>query len=218
MRRSDSEAIESALEEVPEEARALAQQLLRENGEDADLWAYLAECETELGDHDAALKAWGHYITLDPHWPGAYTARAELFADRGDLKAASTELFLAREIADEDPRILRGEALVAEIRGEFDDADDLYEEAEHLDVLSPSPPRLSREALQAALQRAHRGGGSVVIEEMPSSAIPDGMLRLVDIASDGAATVYIRNLEREFDREASVMDIVEAYESEISGD
>ncbi|MBP46880.1 MAG: hypothetical protein CMH53_02995 [Myxococcales bacterium] len=215
MRRSDSEAIEITLEQEPNQARQLVQQLLQAQDDDADLWAYLAECESELRNHNAALKAWAHYLTLDPHWPEAYTARCDLFIEQGDIDGALTELKLVKEIADDDARVMRAEALLAEAQGQMQQADELYEQAEQCDALWPAPPRVSRQALQAALQRVHRGG-SVRVEEMPESALPHGFLRLQDVTADGDAIVYARNLERDFDQDATVMDLVEAYESEVT--
>ncbi len=214
MRRSDSEAIELALEEDPNEALELVRELLRESDADADVWGYLAECETVRGDREAALAAWAHYLTLDPHWPEAYTARAELYADVGDLTAARAELALATEVADDDARVYRTDALLAEIAGDLNGADRAYAEGESEDPLWPAPPRFKRGAATRALQKGF-DGAVVHVEEMPSGPEGGGYLRMIDRRGDGSLTFYLRNLERDLDQDAVLDDLVEAAEDAL---
>ncbi|MCO4760874.1 MAG: tetratricopeptide repeat protein [Myxococcales bacterium] len=209
MRRSDSEAIEEALEDAPLEALAMVRELLSADDADADVWGYLADCQTELGDRQAALSAWAHYLTLDPHWPEAYTARAEIFADSGDLRAARAELGLATELAADDPRVLRTEALLSELTGDLNGADVLYAKGEEADPLWPAPIRYRRNKALRFLQRELEHP-NVQTEEMPTSAEPGGFLRRAEFSATGALILYLRNLERDLDGDSQLEDLHDA--------
>ena len=209
MRRSDGEAIEEALEEAPREALAMVRELLEEDDGDADLWAYLAECQTELEDREGALTSWAHYLTLDPHWPEAYTARCELFADAGDLHAARMELAVVAELVGDDARVLRTQALLAELSGDFNLADALYGKGEEADSLWPAPKRYKRN--QAALYLQEEiDSARVDVEELPEVAEPGGMLRRAEVMADGGVTLYLRNLERDLVAESTLADLLDA--------
>ena len=126
MRRSDSEAIEAAIEEDPEEAVRLCEALLEEVEDDADIWAYLAESELAAGRGDDALEALAQVVELDPEWIEAFTLRAEILIDQGKLGAAAIELDVAIELDADDARVLRARALMLEVGG--DGADDFVEQ------------------------------------------------------------------------------------------
>ena len=209
MRRSDGEAIEDAIEDAPREALAMVRELLAERDDDADLWAYLAECQTELRDREGALRSWAQYITLDPIWPEAYTARSELFADAGDLLAARTELGLVSEFAAEDARVLRTKGLLAEISGDLNAADALYSKGEDADAMWAAPKRYKRNRAARHLQ-AHIERVQTQLDEMPSSAEPGGMLRRAELLGDGSVVFYLRNLERDLMEEADLDDLLDA--------
>ena len=214
MRRSDGEAIEEALEDAPREALAMVRALLDQDDRDADLWAYLAECQTEIGDREAALADWAHYIVLDPHWPEAYTARCELFADAGDLRAARAELSLVQEFAADDARVIRTEALLAEFSGDFNRADALYGDAEEADPLWPAPRRYKRNRAAKAL-RSEIDRAVVHVEELPSDPEPDGLLRRAEARPDGSVVLYLRNLERDLAEESDLEDLLEAAQDAL---
>lgn len=214
MRRSDGEAIEEALEDAPREALAMVRALLEQDDQDADLWAYLAECRTEIGDREAALADWAHYLVLDPHWPEAYTARCELFADSGDLRAARAELALVKGFAEEDARVIRTEALLAEFSGDYNTADALYADAEESDPLWPAPKRYKRNRA-AKILRKELSYEEVHVEELPTSPEPDGLLRRAELRSDGSLTIYLRNLERDLAEESDLEDLVEAAQDAV---
>ncbi len=203
MRRSDSEAIEAAIEDDPDEAIRLCEALLDDDEEDADVWAYLAEAQLAAGRSRKALETLAQVVELDPEWIEAYTLRAEMLMDQDRTDAASIELDVASDLDAEDPRVLRARALAAEIDGAFEDADRLYAEAEEADVLWPAPPRFDRGAIAAALQQAI--GKAVQVREMPGPGA--GRLRMVERGKTGMVA-YARNLERELDAGGALEDVV----------
>ncbi|MEY3015154.1 MAG: Tetratricopeptide repeat [Pseudomonadota bacterium] len=203
MRRSDSEAIEAAIEDDPDEAIRLCEALLDDDEEDADVWAYLAEAQLAAGRSRKALETLAQVVELDPEWIEAYTLRAEILMDQDKADAAAIELDVASDLDAEDPRVLRARALAAELAGAFEEADRLYAEAEDVDVLWPAPPRFERGAMAAALQSAI--GKAVQVREMPAAGA--GRLRMVE-RGKGGLVVYARNLERELDAGGALEDVV----------
>lgn len=211
MRRSDSEAIEAAIEDDADEAIRLCEALLDEDEGDADVWAYLAEAQLAAGRSRRALETLAQVVELDPEWIEAYTLRAEILMDQDRGDAASIELDVAADIDAEDPRLLRARALAAEIAGDYAAADALYREAEETDVLWPAPPRLNRSAMARAIA-AQIDAGPVLIEEMPGTG--PSRLRMIDRDGKGL-TVYARNVERELDGGGAIEDVVMLVEEAL---
>lgn len=219
MRRSDSEAIEAAIEEDPEEAVRLCEALLEEVEDDADIWAYLAESELAAGRGDDALEALAQVVELDPEWIEAFTLRAEILIDQGKLGAAAIELDVAIELDADDARVLRARALMLEVGGDGKGADKLYAEAEAADSLWPRPPRLDRSQIVRALAKTlDIDAGAISVQEMPSEG---ARLRMADLPDPESLVVFARNVERELDEGATIEDFVmlveEALEARVPG-
>lgn len=213
MRRSDSEAIEAAIEDDPEEAVRLCEALLEENDEDADIWAYLAESELAAGRGDDALEALSQVVELDPEWVEAFTLRAEILMDQGKLAAAAIELDVAIELDADDPRVLRARALRAEVEGDGKAADKLYAAAEAADPLWPRPPRLDRGQIVRALAKTlDIDAAAISVQEMPRDG---ARLRMADLPDPESLVVFARNVERELDEGASIDDFVMLVEEAL---
>lgn len=209
MRRSLSDLIERALELDPTDALALVDAEIEEGDEDPDLLAYRAEALEAAGEVSAALLAWSTYLEVDPTWPGAYARRAELLADLGRFEAAQAELGMGIELFEDDPRLTRGIALVEELQGNFAAADRAYAAAEEADFTAPAPPRFDRREVGAALERELGDEGPVEVAEVPETAGEWGHCRPFDVIADGGLIVYLRNLERELEPEATIADLVD---------
>ena len=219
MRRSDSEAIEAAIEEDPEEAVRLCEALLEEVEDDADIWAYLAESELAAGRGDDALEALAQVVELDPEWIEALTLRAEILIDQGKLGAAAIELDVAIELDADDARVLRARALMLEVGGDGKGADKVYAEAEAADSLWPRPPRLDRSQIVRALAKTlDIDAGAISVQEMPSEG---ARLRMADLPDPESLVVFARNVERELDEGATIEDFVmlveETLEARVPG-
>ena len=209
MRRSLSDSIERLLEEEPVEALALLDAEIDSGDEDPDLLAYRAEALEAAGEVTEALVAWSTYLEADPEWPGAYCRRAELLGDLGRFDAARAELNMASELFDEDARLTRCLALVEELQGNFGAADRAYTKAEDADFATPAPPRFDRDEVRAALERQLGDEGEIQVEEVPQSAGDWGHCRPFDVTDDGGLIVYLRNLERELEPEATITDLLD---------
>ncbi len=214
MRRSESEAIEHALEVEPRQAVAMIESLIGSGDRDPDLKAYLAEALEAAGDRGAAIDAWTAYMEIDPEWPGAYARRAELLADGGQLLAAQAELHMATSMFDFDneARLIRVQALIDELGGDHATADRGYERAAELDFTLPAPPRFDRREVASSLTRAAGRGAAIVVVEVPELADEEGLCRALDMGAGGAITVYLRNLERELESEATMDDLVDVFQ------
>lgn len=204
MRRSDSEAIEAAIEDDPDEAIRLCEALLDDDEGDADIWAYLAEAQLAAGRSRKALETLAQVVELDPEWIEAYTLRAEIMLDQDRGDAAAIELDVAADIDADDPRLLRARALAAELDGDYETADGLYADAEAADVLWPAPPRFDRATLAVELARKV-GVASIEVREMPASG--PGRLRMIERNAKGGLIAYARNLERELDGGGEIADL-----------
>lgn len=209
MRRSLSETIERLLEDDPTEAIAVIDAEIGGGDDDPDLLAYRAEALEAGGEVEAALAAWTDYLAVDPEWPGAYSRRAELLADRGRFAAADAELNMAIELFEDDSDLIRCSALVLELRGEFAAADRGYERAAELDFTMLAPPRFDRREVSASLERALGPTARVQIEEVPASAAEEGHCRPFDETAGRGLIVYLRNLERELEPEATIGDLLD---------
>lgn len=223
MRRSDIEEIEYLMDENPAEAVVFCQKLRQENGEDADLWAWLADAHIAAGAHDEALKALAQYVQLDPDWLEAYTWRAELLADLGRFDASRVELEVARAIDSEDPRLKRAEALSLELQGRFDDADAAYAEAAELDPSLPPPARYergrARQAIQRVLRQVAKEGLKLtpVFEEIPQRTDGGRLLsRSLDLIDRGTVAVYLRNLERDLIEGSEIEELELLFEERLA--
>ncbi len=212
MRRSESETIESTLEAEPQEAVAMIEALIGAGDRDPDLRAYLAEALEAAGDRQGAIAAWTTYMEIDPQWPGAYCRRAELLVDAGRFDAAQAELLMATSMFDDEPRLVRSQAILNELRGDHEGADRGYLEAADRDYTLPAPPRLDRAAASRALLRAAGRGATVVVKEVPDSPGEEGFFRPVDLNEGVEITVYLRNLERELESEATIDDLLEVFQ------
>ncbi len=210
MRRSDSEAIEIALETDPEDALALVQQKIEEGESDPEWLAYRAEALEAVGRRREAINAWTAYLERDPAWPGTYCRRAELLADGGSLDAARAELLMAGELFEDEPRLLRVHALLDELEGAWEDADRKYGAVAEIDCTLPAPPRFDRR--EAAQVLAVAAGHAIVLAELPARAGDAGWLRALDVGVDGEIKVYLRNLEREMESEATAEDLADLFE------
>lgn len=223
MRRSDIEEIEFLLDEDPSEAVALARRIVAEHDDDPDAWGWLAEAQIEEGDFDAALQSLAEYIKRDPDWLEAYTMRAQLLTDLGNFEAAGIELEVARAIDSEDPRLLRSQALHAELQGRFEEADGLYGRAAEADPNQPMPARFDRDKARGAIQKVLREVArdglklQVVFEEVPKKASARKLLsRGLELRDSHTVVVYLRNLERELDDEAAVEELAELFEDRLA--
>ncbi len=222
MRRSDIEEIEYLLDEDPAEAVVLSRRLVDETPDDADTWAWLADAHIENGNYDAALKALAEYAVRDPDWMEAYTLRAGLLAELGRFDAADVELEVARALDSEDPRFIRAGALVHELQGRFEPADELYAKAAALDPSYPPPPRFDRTRAKAAIQRILRDVGkdglklTPVFEEIPATGGAKLLSRGLELRDKGTLVVYLRNLERELDDEAEMEDLESLFEDRLA--
>jgi tetratricopeptide (TPR) repeat protein len=212
VRRSDSEAIEAAIEEEPEDAVRMCEALLEDDDGDADIWCYLAEAQLAAGRPKKALDVLAQVVELDPEWVEAYTLRAEILIDLGRLDAADIEIEVAVDLDRDDPRVLRARALRAEIDGRYREADKLYAKAEDSDPLWPAPPRFDRDRVGAQLREA-LDVDAVRLLEMPSGG--PSRLRMVDLDDPLVPCLYLRNLERELDGASELEDLVLLIEEAI---
>ena len=207
MRRSDVEQIEEMVQYAPAEAVLWLRRTLDEGGDDPDIWAYLAEALTAAQEVDEALKAWAHYLTLDPAWPQAYTARAELLVELGRFEAADVELRMAEELFGDDSRVPRARAIWHEIQGRFGPAEEAYRQAASIDLTCSTPPRFDRVQARVFLEHANIAPHPLQIAEIPTDSDAGDLLRPHDLADDGTLVIYLRNLERELDSDASLEDL-----------
>jgi tetratricopeptide (TPR) repeat protein len=212
MRRSDAENLEVLVELEPDQALVVLDELIGEQPEDADLWAWLAEARAACGDLHGALDATAHYLTLDAAWIEAYAQRAEWFAELGRWGQAAQELTVGREIDGEDPRLRWSEGVVLELQGKLDEADRAFNDAHAGDEELAPPVRLPRDALRGALAQiaATQGAGlRPTLAEVPATADARwaGMAGLQSRLFDRAGSelvVYARNIERELDEDADL--------------
>ena len=204
MRRSDAEQIESMVQYAPAEAVVTLRRSIEDGDNDPDTWAYLAEALSADEQIDEALKAWAHYLTLDPGWPEAYTARAELLVVLGRFEAADVELRMAEELFDDDARVPRARAIWHELQGRFEEAESLYRQAAAIDLTWPVPPRFDRDEARAHLNAADPSLRGLQIAEIPANKEAGDLMRPHDRHDDGGLVIYLRNLERELDNDASL--------------
>jgi tetratricopeptide (TPR) repeat protein len=212
VRRSDSEAIEAAIEEEPDDAVRMCEALLEDDEADPDIWCYLAEAQLAAGRPKKALDVLAQVVELDPEWVEAYTLRAEILIDLNRLEAADIEIEVAIDVDAEDPRVLRARALRAEVDGRYREADKLYAKAEDGDALWPAPPRFDRDRLPGQLRGA-LDVDNVRVEEMPLN--DTNRLRMIDLEDPLQPLIYIRNLERELDSAAVLDDLILLIEEAI---
>ena len=207
MRRSDAEQIESMVQYAPAEAVRSLRRSLDEGEDDPAMWAYLAEALTAADEVDEALAAWAHYLTRDPAWPEAYTARAELLVVLGRFEAADVELRMAEELFGDDARVPRARAIWYELQGQFEAAEEAYRQAAAIDLTWPTPPRFDRGQTRAFLNDADASLRALEVAEIPTDAAGGDLLRPHDLREDGTLIIYLRNLERELDSDASLEDL-----------
>lgn len=223
MRRSDIEEIENLLGEDPMQAVAVSKRIAEETPEDADVWAWLAEAQIEAGDDDGALRSLATYILNDPEWLEAYTMRANLLTELGRFDQAAIELEVARAVDSEDPRLLRAEALHAELQGKFDEADDYYRAAGELDPAYPPPARFDRAKVRNAVTRLLRDAAkqglklAAVFEEIPTKGgAKQRLSRGLELRDSGTLVVYVRNLERELEFESELDEFEALFEERLA--
>lgn len=213
MKRSDQELIEELIEDDPRDALRHVHQLVETGEDDPELQALEAECLAAAGEHNAALRAWAAYITVDPDYAGAYAERARLLIELGRRDAAESEIRAAEEIFGARAEILFQQGFLADSRGDFEAADTLYDAAAALHETLDAPPRLDQTALETALKTALQEALAsdrltVTVTAMPTTAEEEGIGRLFDRVGQNVV-VYQRNLERDLAGISNVEDAVE---------
>jgi len=202
MRRSDIDELEFLLDDDPAEAVRLARKIVAEIPADADAWGWLAEAHLAARDHEECLKATAEYVRRDPDWVPIYAMRCDVFAALGRFDAAAVEVEVGRAIDSGSPALLRSEAGLLSLKGEFDAADALYARAAQEDPEVPAPPRFDRQAVKAAVDRILREVVTkglrlkAVIKEVPESGnARKVMTRELELADAKTLVVYVRNIE-----------------------
>ena len=215
MKRSSQDALVELLETDPGKALALVEELSERIGGDPDLVAFRAEALAELGEFEESARTWAGYIERDPDYAEAYTERARMFIELGQLTAADSELQVAHELFGPSGELLFQRGFWNDAQGRFEQADRCYEEAAELEPMLDVPPRLPTEALAQALVYELKPG-QVTLRPMPSEASGQGLGRLLD-RKGKQVVVYQRNVERELPEEADEVSFAEVVLAAIEG-
>jgi predicted Zn-dependent protease with MMP-like domain len=187
---ADEVALDEALDALANGDAEQALGHLEDVGEQrGERWTTATHAWVELGDFPAAERALARARTLlGPEHPEITWSEGRLALVRWDL-AGARQAFARLTAEEEDAPLLENLALLADLEGQPERADELYRRAAELDPEgSPLPPRMTPEQFEEVVAEAARelpGEFHQALDEIPVVIDPMPTAKLVGAPESG---------------------------------